>query len=75
MRFRLRARTIATASGPDGKGVVFQIPKDSVVVVIDDVPSHSQNERNRQVSVRWKEQTVSMFLADIQERGELLSDR
>lgn len=75
MRFRLRARTIATACGPDGKGVAFHIPKDSEVVVIDDVPSHWRNEPHRQVAVRWKEQTVSMFWADIQQRGERISVR
>jgi hypothetical protein len=67
-RFRLRIGTIATAV-MDGKDIAFRIPADSEIVVIERLRVDSK-DRTRRVKMKWNSQVVTMFVVDIEERGE-----
>jgi len=68
-RFRLNATTICTTH-KGGKAVAEQIPKGVEVVVLNPVAAEASKDSNRQVWVEWEGRIVSMFLVDLQERGE-----
>jgi hypothetical protein len=69
LRFRLKQQTIATVM-QDGKRIAVRIPEGAVVLVVDLVPECQSGDRCQQVNVQWKGETYTMFLVDLQERGE-----
>jgi hypothetical protein len=69
-RFRLNAPTIAIIF-EDGKKVAVQIPAGAEILAIDSVPDPVV-DRAQQVNAKWEGRTVTLFAADIRERGERL---
>jgi hypothetical protein len=69
LRFRLKQQTIATVM-QDGKRIAVRIPEGAAVLVVDLVPEGQSGDRCQQVNVQWKGETYTMFLVDLQERGE-----
>ena len=67
--FRLKRTTIATVM-QDGKRIAIQIPAAAKIIAIDPVPEYTSDDRRQQVTVRWMDKDLMMFLIDIQERGE-----
>jgi hypothetical protein len=66
-RFRLKTATIA-ASFEDGKERVLYIPAGAEIVVTGSLSN--DGPINREVSVEWEGNTLTMFAVDILERGE-----
>jgi hypothetical protein len=68
-RYRLTARTLGVVSR-DGRQVMIEVPEDAVVEVVGD-----PRTANAMVRVRWQDEIVTMFVQDVQERGEPIQRR
>ena len=68
-RYRLTARTLGVVSR-DGRQVMIDVPDDAIVEVVDD-----PRTADAMVRVRWREEIVTMFVEDIQERGDAVQRR
>jgi hypothetical protein len=54
----------------DGKRIAVRIPEGATVLAIDSVPEHQSEDHGQQISVQWKGKSYTLFLVDLQERGE-----
>ncbi len=70
-RFRLNAPTLAIQYGDGGKGLAVMIPKGAEVATAD-LPNSNRDDGTSLVKVEWGQKTVSIFLVDLLERGELV---
>ena len=70
-RFRIKTPVIATTDGPE-KRIAVQLPAGAHIVVLDHIQPNAALDSNHQVNVEWDGKVVSMFLVDIQEKGERL---
>ena len=68
-RYRLTARTLGVVSR-DGRQIMIDVPKDAIVEIVDD-PCTAE----AMVPVRWQDEIVTMFVRDIQERGDSIQRR
>ena len=66
-RFRLKTATIAAAL-KDGDEWILYVPAGAEIVVTSSLDQ--DGPFNREVSVEWEGQTLTMFASDILERGE-----
>jgi hypothetical protein len=69
-RFVLRDATIAITFDETGKKIATTIPAGTEVAVTDVVPLEPTANDSEQISVSWEGRTLSMFLTDLQTRGE-----
>jgi hypothetical protein len=70
-RFQLRRSTIAIVDNDNGKKVATMIPAGAVIMALglDPLECAARN-RTEQIEVSWNGRSMSMFLIDLQERGE-----
>jgi len=69
-RFRLKSPSMGTVLQQDGKKIVFQIPAGSEIVAIDPIPEQLSKNQLCKVNIQWRGRTMTMYLVDVQERGE-----
>ena len=73
-RFRLKTATIATITdGPDNR-IAVQLPAGAQIVILDQIHPDAPLDSTHQVKVDWGGKLVSMFLVDIQEKGERIPE-
>jgi hypothetical protein len=72
--FRLNTATVALVFHEEGKQVMLEIPAGDEILVLDPVPTRPTTDRTERVNIRWNERTASIFLADLQERGDRVLD-
>jgi hypothetical protein len=54
----------------DGKKIVFQLPAGSDIFAINPIPKELSKDFLCRVNIQWQGRTMTMFLTDLQERGE-----
>jgi hypothetical protein len=69
-RFILREATIATGFDESGKRVALTIPAGTEITTVDIVPHDPTKDLAEQINVVWDGHSLSMFLTDLQHRGE-----
>ena len=72
-RFRLKLATVATTEYGD-RPCIVQLPQGAEIVVVDGIPAHRPAEASQQVAVRWRGRKFSMFVVDIEDRGERIQE-
>jgi hypothetical protein len=70
--FILREATIATGFDESGKRVAVTIPARAKITAVDIVPLEPTKDHAKQINVIWDGRSLTMFLADLQHRGERL---
>jgi hypothetical protein len=68
--FRLRDNTIALGFDDTGKKVAVMMPAGTHVSANGPVPTEHAKDRTEQIAVNWDHRTLTMFLVDLQDRGE-----
>jgi hypothetical protein len=71
-RFRLKVPTIAVQQSAVDKPTITRLPEGAEVLVMDNVLPTSTDQPNCQINVECNGGIYSMFLLDIQKKGELL---
>ena len=69
-RFRLKTRTLALVLEDGGKQVALEIPAGAEIHVTDPVPLSPVTDHTERILIRWNDRTASLFLVDLQERGQ-----
>ncbi len=69
MHYRLASPTIALKHGAEGQFLLFTVPEQAIVSV------SGKPDATGLVSVAYGEESLLMFLRDIQERGMRIADR
>jgi len=69
-RFVLRYATVAIGRDESGKRVAVTIPAKAEITAVDIVPLEPTDDYTLQVTVQWEGRTLTMFLTDLQHRGE-----
>jgi hypothetical protein len=54
----------------DGKRIAVRIPEGATVLAIDSVPEYQSVDGREQVDVWWQGKSYTVFLVDLQARGE-----
>jgi hypothetical protein len=70
-RFRLKSATIAVNRAPE-RDEILHVPEGAEILVLDRACPEVADPPNQQVFVEWNGRIYSMFVVDIQERGELI---
>jgi hypothetical protein len=69
-RFILREATIAVGHDESGKRFLVTIPSGAEITAIDIVPLEPTKDLAERINVEWEGRSLSMFLTDLQHRGE-----
>ena len=69
-RFILREATVATGFDESGKRIALTIPPAAEITAIDIVPLEPTKDHAKQINVIWDGRSLTMFLTDLQHRGE-----
>ena len=69
-KFILRNPTIAIGLDETGKRIALTIPAGTEISVPDVVPMKPTTDPGERVHVNWNGRSLSIFLADLQARGE-----
>jgi hypothetical protein len=73
MRFVISTDTIAVGiDGDTQKRVAVMIPAGSEVLAADAVPAEPVADDSRRIDVTWNGRQVTLFLVDLQARGQLV---
>ena len=68
--FILREATVAVGFDESGKRVAVTIPTGAKITAVDIVPREPTKDHTEQINVTWNGRSLTMFLTDLQHRGE-----
>jgi hypothetical protein len=69
-RFILREATVTIGFDEAGKRIAVSIPAGAEITVNDIVPLDPTVDETEQVNISWEGRSLSMFLTDLQNRGD-----
>jgi len=70
----LRVETVATTTQDGVKRTIVQVPAGTILHALDAVPEKRPEKPTEQIDLDWNGTTVRMFLVDLQQRCERISE-